>query len=173
MPGGRAPSQGKSTSACGTPLPAGTWPGWRRRIAVMRRCRHLSRACTQLVSRTCAALALAGFEPDDQPTDRPERVSRSPCPSARPVVFAREGPPLNSRTTTLNRDPGRARWPGKLLAGRERGSGRRKSLVTCSSEGESLDGQGWGPGREKRVTGFGPSRNSQWCHHVWLPVRHH
>jgi len=42
---------------------------------------------------------------------------------------------------------GRARPQEKLLAGRDRGSSRQKSLVSCSASAESLDGRGWGPGR--------------------------
>jgi hypothetical protein len=59
---GGAPSRGKSASACGTPIPTGALPGRCRRIAVMRRCRHLCHACTQLVARTCATLAPEDFE---------------------------------------------------------------------------------------------------------------
>jgi len=56
-------------------------------------------------------------------------------------------PPPNSRSTTVNGDPGRARSPSSPLSGRDRVSGRQKSLQSCSSESVSLAGRGWRPGR--------------------------
>jgi len=90
------------------------------------------------------------------PTDRngPPKccgVFWSPCLSARPVVLAPEVPPLYSRSTSLNRGPRRARSTATLLAGRDRGNGRQKSLVLCSSEGKPLVGRGCGPARQESL----------------------
>jgi hypothetical protein len=42
--------------------------GSRRRKLDVRSCRHLSHACIQAVTDTCATLALANFEPADRTT---------------------------------------------------------------------------------------------------------
>jgi len=47
-------------------------------------------------------------------------------------------PTSNSGSTAVNGDQGRARSPATLLAGRDRGSGRQKSLASCSSERKSM-----------------------------------
>ena len=62
------------------------------------------------------------------------------------VVLAGEGALSVVDPQLLTRALGRDRSSATLLAGRDRGSGRQKSLV-CSSDCKSLGGRGWGPGR--------------------------
>ena len=86
---------------------------------------HLIHACTQLILRTCATLAHAGYETYERPAGMdPDGcgVFHSPYPNSRPVVL-HVTVPLNSRSTAANRGRGRARSAATLLAGRDRGSG--------------------------------------------------
>ena len=95
-------------------------------------------------SCTCATLPLADFEPDvNRPDPEGCGVFRSSCSSVRPVVLAREGPHLNSRSTPLNGGRGRARSLATLLAGRDRGPGRQEPLgsaVVESCNGIAISG---------------------------------
>ena len=95
-----------------------------------RKCPQLCRSCTR------------GHRHRVRPTGRtPQRVCRSPSPSARPAVLAREGqPPLTCKSTPSNRGLGRAPSPVTLVGGRGRGPSRLDSRGSHSTVSEELAG---------------------------------
>jgi hypothetical protein len=100
---------------------------------------HLCHSCTREI------------RPQVQPTYRtPERVIRSPSPSARPVVVA-WGFPLTSKSTPHNGGLGRAHSSMTMVGGRDWGPGRQDSLCSHSSIREELAGRCWGQGRQEEV----------------------